>query len=63
MMWRAKAADAQVPGGVVALFSHRTNWQDESLRDELDELYRRVAPDLYAQQPGFPVSSLSRTTG
>ncbi len=50
----AKAAYALVPGGSVALFWHRTNWQDESLRDELDELYRRVAPDLYARQPGFP---------
>ncbi len=54
-----KAAEALKPGGTIALFWHRTDWQGESLRDELDDLYRRVAPDLYAQHPGFP--GLART--
>jgi SAM-dependent methyltransferase len=49
-----KAARALVPGGSLALFWHRTAWSGEELRDELDELYGRVAPDLRAKNPGFP---------
>lgn len=49
-----KAAEVLRPRGSVALFWHRTDWRGEPLRDELDALYRRVAPDLHAQNPGFP---------
>ena len=59
----AKAADALVPGGTLALFWHRTNWQGEDLRAELEDLYRRVAPDLYAQEPGFPGLHAPRDDG
>ncbi|MGD1053843.1 MAG: hypothetical protein ABR950_08455 [Candidatus Dormibacteria bacterium] len=31
-----------------------TAWHGESLRDQLEEVYRRVAPDLLARNPGFP---------
>jgi hypothetical protein len=50
----AKAADALVLGGALALYWHRTDWHGEELRSELDALYQRVAPDLHAQRPGFP---------
>ena len=49
-----KAARALVPGGTLALFWHRPDWSGEALRDELDRLYRRLAPDLRAKNPGFP---------
>jgi len=49
-----KAARALRPGGTLALMGHRVLWQGESLRDELEELYRRVAPDLRLRDPGFP---------
>jgi SAM-dependent methyltransferase len=49
-----KAARALRPGGTLALFWHRTHWQGERLRDELDDLYRRLAPELHARNPGFP---------
>lgn len=51
----SRAAEALRPGGTLALFWHRTSWQAAApLRDELDRLYRRLVPDLYARQPGFP---------
>lgn len=50
----AKAARALAPGGALALFWHRVQWRGEPLRDELDELYRRVAPRLHAANPSFP---------
>lgn len=56
-----KAADALVGGGTLALFWHRTRWQGEQLRDELADLYGRVAPHLYAKHPGFP--GLTRPQG
>jgi SAM-dependent methyltransferase len=49
-----KAAQALVPGGTLALFWHRIDWHKEPLRDELDDLYQRAAPELYARRPGFP---------
>ena len=49
-----KAAQVLAPGGALALVWHRIRWRDEPLRDELEELYRRLAPDLYEQSPGFP---------
>lgn len=51
--WR-KAAQALRPGGTLALFWNRTRWDEQPLKDELDALYRRLVPDLYAQHPGFP---------
>ena len=50
----AKAADALVQGGTLALFWHRTDWHGEPVRDDLEELYRRMVPDLHARAPGFP---------
>ena len=50
----AKAADALVQGGTLALFWHRTDWHGEPVRDDLDELYRRMVPELHARAPGFP---------
>ena len=49
-----KAAEALRAGGTLALFWHETNWHGEPLRDELDDLYRRLAPELHARNPGFP---------
>lgn len=50
----AKAADALVQGGTLALFWHRTDWHGEPVRDDLEELYRRMVPELHARAPGFP---------
>lgn len=49
-----KAADMLAPGGVIALFWHCVQWNGEPLRDELEELYQRLAPDLLARHPTFP---------
>jgi SAM-dependent methyltransferase len=49
-----KATEALTLGGTLALFWHRTSWSDEALRAELDQLYRRLAPELHAREPGFP---------
>ena len=50
----AKAAALLRDGGTLALMWHRTDWSGEVLHDELDELYRRVDPDLRERNPGFP---------
>jgi SAM-dependent methyltransferase len=49
-----KAAQALAPGGALAMFWHRVRWQAGPLRDELDRIYQRLAPDLIAQRPTFP---------
>jgi SAM-dependent methyltransferase len=49
-----KAAQALRPRGTLALFWNRTQWHAGALRDELEAAYRRLAPDLYAKEPGFP---------
>jgi len=49
-----KAAEALAPGGTLALFWNRTDWKGETLRDDLEAIYRRLAPDLLARAPGFP---------
>ena len=49
-----KAAQVLAPGGTLALIWHRIRWRGEPLRDDLEELYRRLAPELYEQSPGFP---------
>ena len=50
----AKAATLLRDGGTLALMWHRTDWAGEELHDELDELYRRVDPELRERNPGFP---------
>ncbi len=49
-----KAADALSAGGTLALLWNRIRWQGEDLFGELEDVYRRVAPDLLARNPGFP---------
>jgi SAM-dependent methyltransferase len=49
-----KAAQVLRAGGALALFWHETHWRGEPLRDELDDLYRRLAPELHARNPSFP---------
>ena len=49
-----KAAVALRSGGVLALLWNRVRWQGEPLRDDLEDLYRRLVPDLYARHPAFP---------
>jgi SAM-dependent methyltransferase len=50
----AKAAAVLRHGGTLAILGHRTDWGDESVRADLEEVYRRLVPDLYAKGPGFP---------
>jgi len=49
-----KAAQALGAGGTLALMWNRVRWQDEPQRDDLEDLYRRLVPDLYARHPAFP---------
>ena len=49
-----RAAELLRPQGTIALFWHRTDWGGESVRDDLEDIYRRIAPDLHGKQPGFP---------
>jgi SAM-dependent methyltransferase len=49
-----KVAQALQAGGAVALMGHQVRWRGEELRDELEDVYRRLAPDLLAHNPGFP---------
>jgi SAM-dependent methyltransferase len=50
----ARAARALSPGGTLALLGHSVRWRGEPLRDELEDVYRRVAPALLTRNPGFP---------
>lgn len=56
-----KAAEVLAAGGVIALFWHRVRWQGEALRGELENVYRRRAPDLLAQEPSLPGVTSART--
>jgi SAM-dependent methyltransferase len=50
-----KAAEALRSGGSLALLWHRIRWPArDRLRDDLEEVYRRCAPDLYSRHPAFP---------
>jgi SAM-dependent methyltransferase len=49
-----KAAEALTEGGTLALFWHRVQWHGEDLQVELEEVYCQIAPELHAQEPGFP---------
>lgn len=49
------ASESLRPNGTLALFWHRFQWSDDDpVRQELDDLYRTTAPELYARRPGFP---------
>jgi hypothetical protein len=39
-------------GGILAWFWNRPRWRDEGLRLALDDVYREIAPDLDAREPG-----------
>lgn len=39
---------------MLALFWNRPTWEDFELRSELDQIYSRHAPELYAKAPGYP---------
>ncbi len=49
-----KAAEALRAGGTLALLWNRVRWQGEPLQGDLEDLYRRLVPDLYARHPAFP---------
>jgi SAM-dependent methyltransferase len=49
-----RAAQALSPGGALAIFGHLVEWQDDPLREQLAEIYRRLAPVLHARRPEFP---------
>ncbi len=49
-----KAAQVLQAGATLALMGHHVHWQGEPLRDELEDVYSRVAPELLARHPGFP---------
>lgn len=51
---RRRASEALRSGGTIALFWHRTDWRREPVRDDLDDVYRSVAPALHEKEPGFP---------
>ena len=53
------AANALVPGGVIALFGHGYNFVDATVEAELDAVYRRIAPVLLADpaKPPRPTAS------
>jgi SAM-dependent methyltransferase len=48
------AAEALVPGGVLAVFGHDFGFADAGLRAEMDAVYLEHAPEI-ADQPGRPV--------
>jgi SAM-dependent methyltransferase len=50
---RVKPRECLVPGGTLALFWNRPRWSDASLRDALDAVYERLAPDLDVREPGY----------
>lgn len=59
----ARAADALVPGGCLALFWHRVRWlEDDPVRLEMDACYREHAPALHAREPGFPGLAATKVT-
>jgi len=49
-----KAAEALRAAGTLALIWNRVRWQGEPWRNDLEDLYRRLVPDLYARHPAFP---------
>jgi SAM-dependent methyltransferase len=49
-----KAHRLLAPGGSLALFWNIPDWSANPLREPLDDLYERFAPDLAARRPGYP---------
>ena len=49
-----KAHAALVPGGLLAAFWNRPDWERCSLREEIDDVYARAAPSLEAGGPMRP---------
>jgi SAM-dependent methyltransferase len=56
-----RAHQALAPGGAIALFWNRPEFDDHPLRPELDAAYARHAPDL-AGRSGFPGAAASDRT-
>ena len=56
-----KACGLLQPFGCLALFWNRAVWANREMRTTLDDVYRTFAPELQAQEPGFPGLSPSRT--
>jgi SAM-dependent methyltransferase len=50
----SKAHEVLSPGGALAVFWNRPRWEANPLRERVDEVYARCAPDLKAREPGFP---------
>jgi SAM-dependent methyltransferase len=49
-----RAASILDPGGSLALCWNQPDWLDHPLRNELDELYQELAPELVLRRPGYP---------
>jgi SAM-dependent methyltransferase len=49
-----KAARLLEPSGCLALFWNRPVWASEAMRTTLEDVYRTFAPELHAEDPGFP---------
>jgi hypothetical protein len=49
-----KAHDALLPRASLALCWSLPDWSANVLREPLDEVYDRLAPDLAARRPGYP---------
>jgi SAM-dependent methyltransferase len=49
-----KAYEVLTPGGALAVFWNRPQWEDTSLRAALEDVYERCSPRLKAREPGFP---------
>jgi SAM-dependent methyltransferase len=56
----ARAREALDPGGALALFWNRVDWEGCAIRTELAEAYRRVAPDLGGEAGPGPMNPSGR---
>jgi SAM-dependent methyltransferase len=50
-----KAHDALQSGGSLALLWNQPDWSANPLRREIDDVYERMAPELVARRPGYPL--------
>jgi SAM-dependent methyltransferase len=55
-----KAHDALAPGATLAVFWNTIDWRDQAMREAIDDLYQRLAPDLIGRRPGLPGTRSSR---
>lgn len=53
-----KARDVLLPGGLLAPFWNRVAWEHADIRETLDEVYTRVAPELSRDGPMHPANLL-----